>query len=147
MNGECQLGIRRDADRSTISWFASVSQQKSPYTSSPNAAATAVRSPSRDAATAMFATPPGQDPIPWALTSVPLAGGELNPVSTMSKKTVPLNAKSMAGPPLSRVSFNTSFGSPPEEWTRVFRTGMSALGGPLLRPRPSALPAYLVLKP
>ena len=25
----------------------------------------------------MFATPPGQDPIPWALTSVPLAGGEM----------------------------------------------------------------------
>ena len=59
---ECQLGIRRDADRSTISWFASLPAECRHVL--PNAAATAVRSPSRDAATAMFTTPPGQDPIP-----------------------------------------------------------------------------------
>ncbi|MFC7743867.1 hypothetical protein ACFQXA_27120 [Nocardiopsis composta] len=30
VNGECQSGKRRDADRSTISWRSSVSQEKSP---------------------------------------------------------------------------------------------------------------------
>ena len=46
------------------SWSASVRQQNSPYTSSPKAAAREVRSPSRPAAVARLAMPPGEEPMP-----------------------------------------------------------------------------------
>jgi len=71
-----------------------VDQQKSPYTSSPNAAARDVRTPRRLAAIARLAMPPGHDPMPSAWISVPLMGSELIPVKTTSRKTVPLTNRS-----------------------------------------------------
>src|SRR5690349_5080341 len=62
--------------------------------SSPNAAASAVRSPSRLAAMARFATPPGHDPMPSTSCSVPRAGMSCSPVNTMSRKTVPFRKRS-----------------------------------------------------
>lgn len=89
VTGECQWPIRRECDRSTFSWSASVRQQKSAYTSSPKTAARPLRSPSRLAAIAKFATPPGHEPIPSAKISVPVVGADSSPVSTMSRNTVP----------------------------------------------------------
>jgi hypothetical protein len=80
--------------RSTPSCSVSVDQQKSPYTSSPNAAASDVLSPRRLAAIARLAMPPGHDPIPDACTSVPRRGSDGRPVKTTSKKTVPFTNRS-----------------------------------------------------
>lgn len=90
VTGECQPGTIRDRDRSMPSPRSSVSQQYSPYLSSPNAAARLVRRPSRASAVAMFATPPGLDPIPRAQDSVPRTGAESSPVKMMSRNTVPV---------------------------------------------------------
>ena len=89
VTGECQCPIRRECDRSTPSWSASVRQQKSAYTSSPKTEARPLRKPSRLAAMAKFATPPGHDPMPSAKISVPVFGADGRPVSTMSRNTVP----------------------------------------------------------
>ena len=48
-----------------------------------------VRSPSRLAAMARLAMPPGQDPMPSAWISAPGMGWDGRPVSTMSKNVVP----------------------------------------------------------
>ncbi len=58
--------------------------------SSPNAAASEVRSPSRASAVAMLAMPPGEEPMPRAQDSVPRTGAESSPVKMMSRKTVPV---------------------------------------------------------
>jgi hypothetical protein len=69
---------------------SSVSQQYSPYLSSPKAAARQVRRPRRARAAAMFATPPGEEPMPFAQDSVPRTGAASRPVKMMSRKTVPV---------------------------------------------------------
>ncbi len=97
VTGECQPGTVRDCSRSMPSPRESASQQYSPYMSSPNAAASEVRSPSRDRAVAMLATPPGLEPMPRAQDSVPRTGAESRPVKMMSRKTVPVRYTSVAG--------------------------------------------------
>jgi len=88
VTGECQLLICRDIDRSMPS-PRSVRARKSPYRSSPKEVANDVRRPSRLAAMARLAMPPGQEPIPSAGISVPADGRAVRPVSTMSRNTVP----------------------------------------------------------
>ncbi len=90
VTGECQPGTVRDRLRSMPSPRESASQQYSPYMSSPNAAASEVRRPSRARAVAMLAMPPGLDPMPRAQDSVPRTGAESRPVKMMSRKTVPV---------------------------------------------------------
>ena len=94
VTGECQSENRREYVRSTPSCSVSVDQQKSPYTSSPKAAARDVCTPSRLAAMARLAMPPGHDPIPDAWSSVPRTGMDSRPVKTTSKNTVPCTNRS-----------------------------------------------------
>ena len=68
----------------------------------------AVRRPSRRAATARLAMPPGHDPIPSAQTSVPGLGSSCSPVKTMSRKTVPCTKTSNCGSPPSRTAASGS---------------------------------------
>jgi hypothetical protein len=58
--------------------------------SSPNAAASPVRNPSRLIATAMLAMPPGAEPSPSVTSSVPGGGSPGSPVKIMSMKTWPV---------------------------------------------------------
>ena len=88
VTGECHWLIRRDNDRSMPS-SSSVRTRKSPYRSSPKDEANEVRSPSRLAAIARLAIPPGHEPMPSAGISVPADGSADSPVSTMSRYTVP----------------------------------------------------------
>src|ERR671914_320894 len=70
--------------------------------SSPNAAASPTRRPSRLIAIAMLATPPGADPSPSVTNSVPGGGNPASPVKIMSMNTRPerkvSNASGPAGP-------------------------------------------------
>jgi hypothetical protein len=109
VTGECQPSKRRERLRSMCSNSAKVSQQKSPYASSPKAAAREVRSPSRRAATARLAIPPGHEPIPSAQISSPPSGSRSRPVKMMSRKTVPQTKTSMSGSPSVRSDARGSY--------------------------------------
>src|SRR5699024_9810478 len=97
VTGVCQLWKRRERDRSTRSWSRSTDHIQSPYRSSPKPAAKLVLRPRRAQATARFAMPPGEDPIPAVHTSVPGSGGCGNPVKIRSKNTVPVSSTSTSG--------------------------------------------------
>ncbi|BCB76085.1 hypothetical protein Pflav_024950 [Phytohabitans flavus] len=85
VTGECQSSKRREAERSTFSSRERICQQNSPYASELIGELSPVRTPSRLAATARLAMPPGLEPMPCVHTSVPGAGSSGRPVKMMSR--------------------------------------------------------------